>query len=269
MAKKTTDELLNHNFDGIQEYDNQLPGWWKWLFILTTIFGVLYFLYYHVFGIGDSSKTEYLKEVNPNYSSVGEGSGMISAYHSPLLTREEFLTPRVKAELARISDASFEENLMRAMSKANPADLEKLKNNFPVVYKRFITGGGPAASTSAASQAPTITAPLKDAAALAEGKKIFETQCFTCHGKAGEGGIGPNMTDDYWIHGGTLPEVIRIIRSGVPAKGMITWEKTLTPDQINDVASYIFVKLQGTNPPNGKAPQGDKFVKPAETAAKK
>ncbi len=75
---------------------------------------------------------------------------------------------------------------------------------------------------------------------------------------AGEGGIGPNMTDDFWVHGGQMQEVLHTIYKGVPAKGMIAWEKTLTPEQMDNVASYILVKLVGTNPPNGKAPEGTK-----------
>jgi cytochrome c oxidase cbb3-type subunit 3 len=150
---------------------------------------------------------------------------------------------------------------MRAMAKADPAQLAKLQQAFPDVYKQYASGGMQPAASTAAAKKPTIAEPLKDAKALAAGKQVFETQCFTCHGKLGEGGIGPNMTDEYWIHGGTIADVIHTLRVGVPAKGMIAWDKTLTPDQIDAVASYILVKLQGTTPPNGKAPQGEKAAK--------
>ncbi|MDP6909240.1 MAG: cytochrome c, partial [Flavobacteriales bacterium] len=74
----------------------------------------------------------------------------------------------------------------------------------------------------------------------------------------GEGGIGPNLTDEYWISGGTINEVFRTIKYGVPEKGMIPWESQLSPEQIQQVSSYILVKLLGTDPPNAKEPQGDR-----------
>ena len=67
------------------------------------------------------------------------------------------------------------------------------------------------------------------------------------------------MTDNYWIHGGDMASIVNLIKVGVPAKGMIPWESTLTPDQINQVASFIKVKLVGTSPANPKAAEGDLF----------
>ena len=271
MAKKRPqDELLDHNFDGIQEYDNQLPGWWKNLFTVTIAFGVLYLLHFHVLGTGDTQEVEYLKEMDPNYSEqlVEAGGGIFATYQSPYLANEENLTPRVRAELKKISDVSFEQQMYRAMAKADEQQLAKLEQSFPEIYKQYLAGGPkPAAAAGASAMEPSITEPLTGASALAGGKQIFDTQCFTCHGKAGEGGIGPNMTDDYWIHGGSMPEIIHTIRKGVPAKGMISWERTLTPDQIDQVASYIQVKLVGTSPANPKAPEGKKAEVAPETEA--
>jgi mono/diheme cytochrome c family protein len=261
-SNKPQDELFEHTFDGIQEYDNDLPGWWKKLFWASIIFGIAYMLYYHVLGIGDSSRVEYLKEVNPDYTENLQDAtgGMFSSYHSPFLAKGENLTPRMRAELAKIADGSFEEHMFRAMSKATPEELDKLKAAFPKLYDRFAAGetpGGPAAAATAAAE-PTIAEPINDASVLAEAKKTFETQCFSCHGAQGQGGIGPNLTDEYWIHGGDIASIIHTIRKGVPAKGMIAWEKTLSPDQIDGLASFILLKLQGSNPPNPKAPEGKK-----------
>lgn len=89
------------------------------------------------------------------------------------------------------------------------------------------------------------------------GKAIFATNCVACHGAQGEGTVGPNLTDEYWLHGGSVNEVFKTIKYGVPEKGMIAWEKTLTPKQIADVSNYI-LSLKGTNPANAKAPQGEK-----------
>lgn len=96
-----------------------------------------------------------------------------------------------------------------------------------------------------------------DAAAITAGKAIFEKECVTCHGQKGEGGIGPNMTDQYWLYGGDIKGIFKTIKYGAK-NGMQAWEKKLKPEQIKNVASYILT-LQGTNPPNGKAPQGKKL----------
>ncbi|MEN9415804.1 MAG: hypothetical protein RLZ62_2108 [Bacteroidota bacterium] len=97
---------------------------------------------------------------------------------------------------------------------------------------------------------------LTDAAALAEGEATFKSVCAACHGQKGEGGVGPNMTDDNWIHGGGIKNVFKTIKYGVPEKGMISWQSQLKPSDMQKVASYILT-LKGTNPPNAKAPQGE------------
>lgn len=94
-----------------------------------------------------------------------------------------------------------------------------------------------------------------DAASLSEGEMTFKTVCAACHGQKGEGMVGPNFTDEYWIHGGGIKNVFKTIKYGVPEKGMISWQSQLKPVEIQKVASYILT-LKGTNPPNPKAPQG-------------
>jgi len=90
---------------------------------------------------------------------------------------------------------------------------------------------------------------------LAAGQKIFEVTCFACHGKAGEGGVGPNLTDEYWLHGGSIQDVFKTIKYGWPDKGMKSWKDDFSPSQIAQLASYVR-SLQGTHPANAKAPQG-------------
>jgi cytochrome c oxidase cbb3-type subunit 3 len=97
---------------------------------------------------------------------------------------------------------------------------------------------------------------LTDAVALAKGKEIFDKSCVVCHLAQGQGIVGPNLTDEYWIHGCTIGDIFNLIVVGVPDKGMISWKDQLTPEQIQQVSSYI-VSLKGTNPPNPKAPQGE------------
>ena len=92
--------------------------------------------------------------------------------------------------------------------------------------------------------------------ALAVGKSIFETNCAACHAADGGGGVGPNLTDEYWIHGGTIKDLFTVIKYGVVSKGMVPWQDQLSPEEIQNVASYI-LSLEGTTPANPKAPQGE------------
>jgi len=95
-----------------------------------------------------------------------------------------------------------------------------------------------------------------DAENLERGKTTFKTYCVPCHGPDGQGVVGPNLTDEYWINGGGIKNIFKTIKYGVPAKGMISWEAQLSPAKIQEVGSYILT-LKGTNPPNPKDPQGD------------
>jgi cytochrome c oxidase cbb3-type subunit 3 len=105
---------------------------------------------------------------------------------------------------------------------------------------------------------------VNDPAALSEGKEIYLKNCATCHGQNGGGLVGPNLTDDFWIHGGGIKNIFKVIKYGVPAKGMISWETQLDPKKMQVAASYIMT-MHGTNPPNGKAAEGAKWVEPDET----
>ena len=99
---------------------------------------------------------------------------------------------------------------------------------------------------------------VKDTESLTHGAEIFKLHCVVCHAEDGGGGIGPNMTDPYWIHGGSIKNIFRVIKYGVPAKGMISWQNQLSPTDIRDVASYL-LSLKGTTPANPKEPQGDLY----------
>ncbi len=98
---------------------------------------------------------------------------------------------------------------------------------------------------------------VQDPATLASGKAIFISTCAPCHGEHAQGNVGPNLTDDYWLHGSKINDLFKTIKYGVLAKGMPTWEKQLSPKQISDVANYI-KSLHGTKPAGAKEPQGTK-----------
>lgn len=109
------------------------------------------------------------------------------------------------------------------------------------------------------NQMPTeneLRALLADASKKKLGHDVFASKCVSCHGAAGQGGIGPNLTDNYWIHGGKLVDVYATIFNGVGDKGMPPWGPSLSPNEIQGLVIYIR-SLAGTNPPGAKAPQGN------------
>lgn len=187
-VEKEKDILLDHNYDGIRELNNDLPPWWKYSFIISIFWAMGYLMYYHVLG-GPSSHDEYVVAMT--------------------VAKEQ------QEAYARLNAGKVDEN--------------------------------------------TVT--LADAAGIEDGKSIFTTNCSPCHGQHGEGIVGPNLTDNYWLHGGSLSDVFKSIKNGWPAKGMKSWQFDLSAVQIKDVASYV-KSLAGTNPPNAKAPQGDLYTEP-------
>ena len=217
------DKLLDHEYDGIRELDNDLPRWWLWLFYGCIIWAVLYMAYYHVFGIGYSSAEEYRSEINPDYARVVNADvkilGVLPEYHSPLF------------------DPSRDRELASRALAGGLGLKEERRENDTVTYVA-----------------------LTDQADIAAGQNIFRIKCVSCHGNYAEGKIGPNLTDDYWIHGAGMTNVVKTIKYGYPTKGMLSWRGELKPEQILQVASYV-LSLRGTNPPNPKPPQGD-LVKP-------
>lgn len=96
--------------------------------------------------------------------------------------------------------------------------------------------------------------PSQDAVVKERGRQIFLQRCAPCHRADGGGLVGPNLCDDYWIHGSNFSDNITTIWNGVPAKGMITWKNFMKPEEIYSVASYIYT-LRGTHPPNPKPPE--------------
>ncbi|WP_339903687.1 cbb3-type cytochrome c oxidase N-terminal domain-containing protein [uncultured Cyclobacterium sp.] len=94
--------------------------------------------------------------------------------------------------------------------------------------------------------------------ALAAGEELFAGNCAACHAMDGGGGVGPNLTDEYWLHGGDIKSVFTVVKYGVVEKGMIPWQDQLSPEQMQQVSSYI-LSLQGTSPANPKEPQGEKY----------
>lgn len=97
---------------------------------------------------------------------------------------------------------------------------------------------------------------LSDQSRLVAGGEIFAKNCAVCHANDGGGGVGPNLTDNYWIHGNDIKDVFKTVKYGVPAKGMVPWKDQLNAGQMQEVASYV-LSLVGTTPANPKEAQGD------------
>lgn len=187
MADK--DKLLDHEADGIQEYDNNLPRWWLYGFYFTIIMSVIYMFYYHVYS-------------GPDWNVL---------WYGPRTQELEYA-----------------------------AEVEEAK-----------------AMIASAPKGPEIKiVQLSDAESLAKGKEIFNSTnslCMTCHREDLGGQVGPNLTDDYWIHGCSIEEIVANIKSGFPDKGMLPYGSSnkLTEQEVLQVASYI-LSMKGSNPADPK-----------------
>lgn len=192
MSKKEEidDKLLmeDHEYDGIHELDNPLPGWWLMTFYLTVIFAVIYYIYYQL------------------------GSG-------PTLDQEL----KVNMESIQALQAKVE-------------DTKQLRSE------------------------ESLLALATDKETLAKGKAEYIIKCAVCHGAEGQGVIGPNMTDDYWIHGdGSISSILKVANEGVLDKGMPPWKGVIDADLLEKVSIYIY-SIRGSNPAGAKLPQGEKIA---------
>ena len=179
----TNDKLIkDHEYDGIRELDNKLPPWWKWLFYISIVFGIVYLVRLWVFEADD------------------------------LVQQKEW------------------ENEMAAVASLPVADESA---EFEMVL-------------------------LADEASLESGKAIYDASCAVCHLADGGGLVGPNFTDDYWIHGNSIEEMFVIVTDGILEKGMTPFKDQLSKQKRLEVISYI-ITLRGTAPANPKAPEGDKL----------
>jgi cytochrome c oxidase cbb3-type subunit III len=175
------DRLIDHSYDGIQEYDNPMPAWWVTVFWITIAFSIWYY-------------------VNPGNTGAGKGW-----------------------------DVEYAED-MTSFRAAHPVN----------------TGGANVGVLLAAAARPSE---------VAEGRRVFAGKCAACHAADGGGIIGPNLTDNAWLHGGTIDSIYATINNGVLAKGMPAWGKLLKGDELEEVVAYVWT-LRGTHPAKPKAPEG-------------
>ena len=183
------DVIKGHKYDGIKEYDNPMPGWWMWLFVLSIAFAVVYFLGINFLGIVDT----------------------------------------------------YEDDLAQSL-----AELEGIREAYAASGAAFIP------------DAATLAAYIDQEDQIEAGAQAFASYCMPCHAAQGQGLIGPNLTDDFWIHGGSNVDIFNVITVGVPDKGMTPWDSVLSPDERAQLVAFIR-SIYGTNPPNAKEPQGDSY----------
>ncbi len=176
--------LLDHSYDGIREYDNPLPGWWRSIFVGTIVFSGFYALYFHVVGWGQSPEDHY--------------KAALAVYDSNRETRE-------RAELANVNE-------------------------------------------------DFLVQQTHDGKVLARGAAIFKERCASCHGPAGAGLIGPNLTDDHQLHGTARLDIYKTVRGGVPGTAMLAWGEQMGPLDVIAAASFA-ITLRNTHVA-GKTPEG-------------
>jgi cytochrome c oxidase cbb3-type subunit 3 len=130
-----------------------------------------------------------------------------------------------------------------------------LKQEFQAEVAKFETDH-PASSAPDSPPEEKMESLIKDPQSLAKGKEVFMMRCLPCHGAAGQGGIGPNLTDDFWIHGdGKSASIYKVVTDGVLDKGMPPWGAILSVEERMQVTAFAR-SLRGTTPPSPKAAQG-------------
>jgi cytochrome c oxidase cbb3-type subunit 3 len=181
------DNLLHHNYDGIQEHDNPAPLWLTRTFIGCIVFAGVYFAWYHVAGKGTTPQEDF--------------SVAWSEY-------QEMRKQVAQSQVVPVDEA-------------------------------------------------TLDADAKNQDLLTHGREIFAARCTGCHTADGRGLVGPNLTDDFQIHGHTRLDIYNTVSGGVAEKGMPAWIEQLPQPDVVAVASFVST-LRGTNVPGGKAPQGER-----------
>lgn len=110
------------------------------------------------------------------------------------------------------------------------------------------------------------TVVMLSGADIETGKVLYANNCAVCHGHEGQGKVGPNLTDEYWLHGGRINDVFKVIKFGAVEKGMMSWKGVFSATEIAQISSYI-KSLGGTKPAGAKEPQGELYKEEAPAAA--
>lgn len=256
--------------DGIEEYDNALPDWWVGLFLLTVVWGVIYAVDWHF--ISQKSQAglydQEIAQAKIQWPGLDQKAGQDSSPETLAAGQEVFASTCGSCHGAElrggigpslvddtwIHGGTFDDiaNTITngVAAKGMPAWGPMLGPKKVAAVASFILSkheGGtaaPPADAAAGTPAPeggtVADAAPSDPAKL--GEEVFAKNCVVCHNADLTGGVGPNLVDATWIHGGELAQIRTTIENGVPAKGMITWKGVLSDEQIGAVAQYIYDK---------------------------
>jgi len=118
-----------------------------------------------------------------------------------------------------------------------------------------LTPAPPPAPVAAEPDEDHLRALARDPAVIATGAGLFPKYCAACHGPKGAGQLGPNLRDNYWLHGSDMSDIVKSIRDGYPARGMVAWSSYYSPDEIHALAAFV-VSLHGSEDGTGKSPEG-------------
>ncbi len=255
VDQKTT----GHNYDGIEEWDNPLPGWWFAMFMITIVWGFLYLIAYPGFGnfpgvLGWTSLEQHEQEV----AKADETYRAMRDKYLALPIEEIYQDPKARKMGMRIYGNNCSQchglDAAGALGFPNLADGDWIFGGTPDQIKHTITAGRRAAMPAweailgedgiAEATAYVLSLNSRDAdpTQVKAGEKHYQTYCVACHGAEGKGNpaLGaPNLTNGIWLYGGNAEQIahsLRIGRNGVmPAFG-----NTLSEDKIHLVSAYIY-----------------------------
>ncbi len=176
--------LTDHAYDGIQEFDNPLPGWWKWMFVGSIVFSFFYAMYFHIGAPGRSVSDQYDTALAAN-------------------TRLQF---------------------------SEIGDLEPTADNIMLYANKKSW--------------------------LSVGQTVFKTNCISCHGRDGEGKVGPNLTDQLYKNVRKVEDIARVIIQGAGNGAMPAWANRLHPNEVVLVSAYVASLRGAKTASEGKGPEG-------------
>lgn len=266
---KVNDQIRGrgHEADGIEEYDNPMPDWWIGLFFVTIAWGAYYLVDWHVL---DSKSQEGMyeaevAEAKVRWPELDKKAAFDQSPETLALGGEVYASTCASCHQADLHggigpnlvddvwihggdfDSVTKTITEGVAAKGMPAwgpmlGPKKVAAVASFVLSKHEGGGAEAVADAGGGAHGEPGGEVVAAAAPMTGEEIFVKNCVACHQADMTGGVGPNLVDAEWIHGGELAQIQATITNGVPAKGMITWKGVLTDEQIASVAQYIYDK---------------------------
>ncbi|MBJ7549499.1 cytochrome-c oxidase, cbb3-type subunit III [Marinomonas ostreistagni] len=254
-----TTQTVGHEFDGIEEYDNPLPRWWYWMFVLTVIFALGYLTLYPGLGnfkgvLGWSQESAYDREVAKAEAEFGPMFAQFSQTPIEELAQND--------QAMRIGQRLFANNCAQCHGSAatgsygfpNLTDNDWLYGGDAAAISQTILNGRIAAMPAwgailgedgihnVSQYVLSLSGRESDAQAAQQGQQLYNTNCIACHGAEAKGNHlfgAPNLTDNIWLYGGSEQQIMQTIRNGRNGQ-MPAWEGILGKDKAHVVAGYVY-----------------------------